>query len=126
MRGETNITSVVMGGVQSDINGKWNKPNGSYILQATESDSFDKTYNITYPQGCTKLIFTIMKPDNNRILGTTEAYTGYFFSTDSAVYVSGFFDLGVRTAVNAVFIYKGNSQIEVACDRSIKFRIYAE
>ena len=111
---------------KNDIEGKWNKPNGIYLLQQTESNSFDKNYDITYPQGCTKLIFTIMNPDNNRILGTTEVFTAYFFYTNSAVYVSGFVDLGAENAANVVFIYKGASQIEVACGRGIKFRIYAE
>lgn len=104
------------------------------IAEVTQSAnaSVDSTVDVTYPENCTEIMFTIQRTSNGRTIASTvcpivQFGGGAVYAFGSYALASGAINAMTVVGVNAVCIDAGNNQVEIAanaCVEALKYRLF--
>lgn len=127
----TNIRAAVIGDTLSELKSglTWKR---IINVQTTANTQYDQTQTVEDISKYNEIMFTIQRWSNGRTIASTVIAVDQFKS--AAVYANGSYALysGVMSQnpsrwINAVAIYKSNTQIELACganDEALTLRVY--
>lgn len=127
----TNIRAAVIGDTLSELKSglTWKR---IINVQTTANTQYDQTQTVEDISKYNEIMFTIQRWSNGRTIASTVIPVDQFKS--AAVYANGSYALysGVMSQnpsrwINAVAIYKSNTQIELACganDEALTLRVY--